>query len=37
MIEADALEIVGLLFGSYAGGWIPGYLMLSFKQAVDKI
>lgn len=37
MTEAEMVEVVGILFGSYLLGWCVGALILYFKQFVEKI
>ena len=36
MMEINAL-IIGQLFGAYMTGWGAGFLILTFKQLMEKI
>lgn len=37
MSEEELLQYIGYLFGSYALGWASGFLMLTFKRAMDML
>lgn len=37
MSEADVVEFVGFLFVAYAGGWVSGFLILTFRKFAELI
>jgi hypothetical protein len=37
MSHLEAQEVIALLFGAYAFGWMVGATFLYFKQFVEKI
>ena len=37
MTFEEASFVLGSLFGMYAVGWCAGFLILTFKQGMDKI
>jgi hypothetical protein len=37
MVEADFIQVISFMTGSYVLGWCSGFLMLQFKRMADYI